>query len=141
MVAKIAPDPLYKIKLEQISGSTIWSFIQFVFIICPSREQPNLSANYLLLLRGKLFFKKKKGLKLVFLPQFLHDIWRKIFLALNSFNLSNFIFWLPLLFEIPGNTFTVIFCVPVCDVINFEIYLSFLIKPFSHITKNVRTKI
>ena len=29
----------------------------------------------------------------------------------------------------------VIVCYPVCDVINFEIYLSFLTKPFSYMTK------
>ena len=38
-------------------------------------------------------------------------------------------------------TFIVIVCFPDCDVINFEIYLNFLIKPFFNITKNVRTKI
>ena len=27
-------------------------------------------------------------------------------------------------------------CCPACDVINFEIDLSFLIKPFSYVTKN-----
>ena len=29
---------------------------------------------------------------------------------------------------------------PICDAINCEIYLSFLIKPFSKINKNIRTK-
>ena len=37
---------------------------------------------------------------------------------------------LPLLFEIAGDMFIVILCVPVCDIKNFEIYLSLLIKPF-----------
>ena len=36
--------------------------------------------------------------------------------------------------------FIVIVYVPVCDVINFEINLSFLIKQFSNITKKVMTK-
>ena len=31
-------------------------------------------------------------------------------------------------------------CVPVCEVINFEITLGFLIKPFSYMTKKVRAK-
>ena len=30
---------------------------------------------------------------------------------------------------------------PVCDVINLEIYLSFLIKPFSYMTKNSEEKL
>ena len=44
-------------------------------------------------------------------------------------------FQLSLLFEISGNMFIVIVCVSVFDIINFEIYLSFLIKWFSYITK------
>ena len=38
--------------------------------------------------------------------------------------------WLPLLCEILGNMFIVIVCWPGWDVINFEINLVFLIKPF-----------
>ena len=45
-----------------------------------------------------------------------------------------------LLFEISGNTFIVTVCVPVCGVINFEIYLRFLMKPFSYITKKFMMK-
>ena len=44
-------------------------------------------------------------------------------------------FQLSLLFEISGNMFIVIVCVSVFEIINFEIYLSFLIKWFSYITK------
>ena len=54
---------------------------------------------------------------------------------LYSVNWQNIIVWLPLLFEISGNMWIVIVCYPVCDVINFEIYLSFLTKPFSYMTK------
>ena len=39
-----------------------------------------------------------------------------------------------------GNMGIVIVCFPGWDVIKFEINLSFLIKPFSHMTKKVRTK-
>ena len=54
---------------------------------------------------------------------------------LYSIDWPSFIVWLPLLFEILGNMFIVtIFC-PVCDVINFEINHSFLIKAFFYITK------
>ena len=57
----------------------------------------------------------------------------KILLPLYSMNWPNFIVWLPLLHEILGNTCIVIVCWPGCDVINFEINLIFLIKPYSSI--------
>ena len=47
---------------------------------------------------------------------------------------------LHLLIETSGNMFIVIFCALVCDVINFEISFSFLVKPFSCIIKEVRIK-
>ena len=43
---------------------------------------------------------------------------------------SCYIAWLPLLREILGNMCIVIACLPGCDVINFEINLIVLIKPF-----------
>ena len=49
----------------------------------------------------------------------------------------SFTVWLPLLFETYDNLFIVTFCVPVYDI-NFEIYLSFLIKPFYY--KKIKTK-
>ena len=60
---------------------------------------------------------------------------RKTFLRLYSIN------WPNLLFEISDNIFIETVCVPVSDVINFETYRRFLIKPFYYITKNIRTKI
>ena len=45
-----------------------------------------------------------------------------------------------LLLKILGNMCIVITCFPVDDVINFEISLNFLIKPFSCMTKKVRKK-
>ena len=41
---------------------------------------------------------------------------------------------------ISGNTSIVIAFYPVCDVIKFQIYLSFLIKLFSYMTKKVKKK-
>ena len=84
------------------------------------------------------FFKKCLGL--VSPPCFVHDFSRKKFHMLDSINWPNFILWFPLLLEISGNMCTVINCYPVCDVINFEIYLSFLIKSFSYMTKNSEQK-
>ena len=56
-----------------------------------------------------LFQKRKRGLKLVFLPHFLHNFWKIIFL-LYSFNSPNFIVWLLLLPKILGNMCIVIVC-------------------------------
>ena len=39
-------------------------------------------------------------------------------------------FWSPLLWEISGNMCISIVCEPGCDVMNFEVNLIFLIKPF-----------
>ena len=59
---------------------------------------------------------------------------------LHPINWQNFIAWLPLLFDITGNVFIVVVYIPACDVINFETFLSFLIKPFAYITKKVKIK-
>ena len=47
-------------------------------------------------------------------------------------------FMLTLLLEILGNMCIVTICYPVCDVINFEINHSFLIKRFFHINKKLK---
>ena len=138
---------LQKIKIDYISGSTVWNVIRFVLIVYLSRGLPKyietkvLTTCFYII---KSFFKKiKRELKLVSLPHFLHDFWRKIFLTLHFINLTNFIDWLPLLLKILGNICTVIICCPVCDVINFEINHSLinlisliLIGPFFYVTKN-----
>ena len=84
----------------------------------------------------KLFQTIERVLELVSLPHFLHDFWREIFLLLYSINWPNFIFWLLLLREILGNLSIVIICWLVCDVIDFEINLIFLTKPFLQWPKN-----
>ena len=58
-----------------------------------------------------------------------------IILILHSINWPNFIVRLPLLLEILDNICIAIICRPVYDVINIEINLSFLIKPFFWLTK------
>ena len=84
----------------------------------------------------KGFFKKWKEVWLVSLPLFLYYVWRKIFLALHANNWPNFIAWLSLLLEIFGNMcIVIIFCVA-CDIINFEINLSFFIKRFHNMSLN-----
>ena len=75
-----------------------------------------------------------------FLEKGLHDFSRKEFLMLFAIKWPNLTVWLLLLLEISGNMFIVIVCFPGCHVINFEIYLSFLIKPFSYRSKKSEQK-
>ena len=88
----------------------------------------------------KLFL-KKRDLELVSLPNFVHAFWRKIFFLLSSVNWPNVIAWLHLPLEILGHMCIGITLLPVCDVTNFEINLSFLIKPFLCKTKKVRRNV
>ena len=53
-----------------------------------------------------------------------------MFLMSISINWNNFIVWLSLLFEILGNINIAVICFPGCDVINFEINLIILMKPY-----------
>ena len=48
--------------------------------------------------------------------------------------------WLLLLCEISGNMCIAIACEPACDVMNFEVKLIFLIKPFFLHNQKVLTK-
>ena len=84
-----------------------------------------------------IFILNKVCLGLVSPPYFLCNFSRNIFLMLYSINWPNFTAWLSLFLEILGNMFVVIIRCLVCDIINFEIYYSFLIKPFN---KKVTTK-
>ena len=133
-----------KIKIEHIPGLTVWNVIKFVFILYPSWSliiyiKSKLLDTWFYLIES-FFQKTKRYLELVFLPHFLHDFWRKVFLTLYSINWLNYIVWLYLIIEILGNICIVIGCYPACDVINFRINFSFLIKSFSFMTKNVGQK-
>ena len=112
-------------------------FCLFVFLFLQVEDCQNIETKVL----TTCFFFQKRSLELFSLSHFLYDFWRKVFLLLFFIDWPRFIVWLPLLFEISYNIFIVIVCVPACDVINFEIYLSFFIKPFSYIiTKKVLKK-
>ena len=72
----------------------------------------------------------EKGLVIVSPSNFVNDFSRNIFFILYSINWLNFIGWLSLLNEILD-----ILCIAIvrfsgCNVMNFEINLIFLIKPF-----------
>ena len=83
----------------------------------------------------------KKGFWLVSEPHFVHDFSRKyvscFILLTDQISLSDFLYFLRYL-AIMG---IVIAYYPVCDVINFGIYLGFLIKPFSYMTENSEQKL
>ena len=82
----------------------------------------------------------EKALGIASPAQFLYDFSRKI----NSYYIllteKNFIVRLPLLLGLLGNTYIAIDCFPGCDVINFEINLASLIKPFLYMAKKSRQK-
>ena len=100
----------------------------------------NEAADHLLLPHIKLFEKMKRGLELISLSHFPPNFWTKIFPLLYSINWPNFIVWLVLLCEIFGNMCIAIVCKPGCDILNFELKLIFLIKPFFLHEQKVVTK-
>ena len=81
----------------------------------------------------------EKGLGIVSPPHFVYDF-LTTFLVLYSFDRLNFIFCFPVLLEILGNVCIAIVCFTGCDVINLEINLIFLIKPFFYMTEKLRQK-
>ena len=83
----------------------------------------------------------EKGLGIVYPLHFVYYFLRKIFLMLHYINWPNFIVWLSLLFEILHNMCITMVCWLGCDVIKFEINLTFLIKPFRYMTKKSRQEL
>ena len=79
MVEKLFPDPSLKLKIEHISGSTVSSFVQFVFIASQANSHRNilkLSCRPLAFISYKFFEKTKIGLELISLPHFLFSNFR-----------------------------------------------------------------
>ena len=70
-----------------------------------------------------------KGLGIVFPAYFVYDVLIKMFFA-----------WLLLLFEILGNMCIATVYYPGCDVMDFEINVIFLIKPFFLHDQKVKIK-
>ena len=126
------------IRLSQRDSSSIsikslqcWSFCRdkIMFICNDHRSRDMLNFKFLW-----------KDLEIVSLLYFVCDFSRKIFLILHSMNWPDFIVWLPLLLEILGNMCIAIVCFSGCDVINFEIKLVCLIKPFFYMIKKLRKR-
>ena len=80
----------------------------------------------------------EKSLGLVSPPHFTYDFSTKLFRIVYSIILFYIIVSLPVLYEILGSMCITIVCKPGSDLINFKIYLKFLIKLFFYITKNSR---
>ena len=100
----------------------------------------NWGGNHWLLLYIKLFYKTEKGLQLVYLPHFLHDFEQNYLITLYSLDRPSFMIWLHLLFEIPGNMFIAIICVPLCDVIYLKFTVAFLSSGFPTNSKMSKLK-
>ena len=83
----------------------------------------------------------KKGLGVVSPPHFPYDFQEKYFssydLLTKQILLSDCLYFI----EIFRKTCAAIFRYQFCDVINFEIYLSFLTKPFSSMSKSSEQKL
>ena len=73
-------------------------------------------------------------------PHTAYDFSVKMFFILHSINWPNFIVWLPLLLEIFVSMCIAIVYFSACDVIIFEIKLTFLIKPYFYVTTKSRQK-
>ena len=100
------------------------------------REQ---AGDHLFLPKVKLFWKRKRVLQLVFMPHFLHDFLRKMFLLFCSVNWPSFIVGLTLFREMLGNM-CILIVYSGCDIIKFEINLAFLTSPFLHMTEESKRK-
>ena len=137
---KLFLDLFQKTKIKCISGSTVSSFIQFVFIVYQVecyRNLLKLSYRPIIFTSYKTFF-KWKGLELVFLPHFLHDFWRKMFLLL--YLLTDQVSLPICLYGVRHCDYcTVIVCQQGFDTINFEINLIFLVKPYFNYLQNERS--
>ena len=137
MVETLFPDPF----LENQNWEYIWinkvsKVLCIFFIVCQledHRKWLKLRCRPLAFTSNKAFLKNKKRSGSSLPASFSAWFLKKTFLMLYSLNWPNFIAWRPLCREILGNICIVI-------VINFEINLLFLIKPFFYMTKKSRQK-
>ena len=97
------PDPFLKNQNWEYLWINSLKFYRACFFCMAGWGISKYTEDHLLLPTIKLSYKTKWGLKLVSLPYFLHDFWRKKFLLPYSITWSNFNVWLPLFGEIIGN--------------------------------------
>ena len=90
------------ISLDQYLKVLYCLFLLYCKLRLPKYTETKLQTTcfYLIL---SIFFSIKRILELVPLPDFLHNLWIKMFLLLNSMNWPSFSVCLPLYFEILGN--------------------------------------
>ena len=94
----------------------------------PKYIETKLQAAYFYLTFIKSSYQTRRCLKLVSLPHFLDDFWRKIFLLLYSISWQNFVFCLALLRGILGIMCITIIRLPCCDVISFSNFSFYMAK-------------
>ena len=139
MIGKRAQTLLWKIKIEHISGSTVWNVINLILLYAQVEVYQNILKLRCWPLAFKLykaFLKIKKVSATRFPVSFAAYFLEKIFLPLYSINWPNFIARLLLLLELLGNMCIVIIYCSTCDVINLEINLNVLIKRFFYRIKS-----
>ena len=123
---------------------TVWNIIKFVLTVCPGRGLSNHIKTKgwpLAFTLYKDILKNKKRSVTIFSASFSAWFLRK--------NISHVIFYQLTKFHCP-NAFTSrdvrqymccnFICLPVCDVMNFEINFSFLIRPFFYMSEKSRQK-
>ena len=140
---KVSPRPFYKTSNQNWAYLCILSlkyYKVFLWYVQIERDLPKYIKTKVLttynFTLSKAFSKNKNRCGTSLPPHFLHDFWREIFLTLYFVNWPNFIAWLSLLLKILGIMRIVIICFPDCDVINFELNLSFIIRSFFIETKS-----
>ena len=120
MLEKLLPDPF----LKNQNWAYFWINILKIYYVCfycmPSWELLKLLNPRFQLLAFNLYKAFLKNKKEVW------NVWRNTFFLLHSITRPHLTAWLHLVCAILSNTCIVI----VCDVINFEIKFTFLIKPF-----------
>ena len=94
----------------------------------------------LLIQKYTQFWFFRKGSATSFSTIFSVWFFKKNVSQLYSINWPNFIAWLSLLVDILGKRCIIIICFPICNDMNFEINLRFLIRPFSYIIEKSEQK-
>ena len=118
----------FHIKWKQVVGFLVLIYFGRPRLGHTSKTNYNISGGWFKAVLNFLFFFVKRSGTSFSTTTYYQE---KYFFMLYPIYWPNFTFWLPLLLEILGNICVVIIFCSVFDVINFEINLSFLIKPFS----------